>query len=330
MNEPLRIGVLGAARITPAAILAPARVTPGVTVNAIASRDVRRAEQLAGAHGIATVHPTYEALLGDPTVDAVYNPLPNGLHGRYTIAALEAGKHVLCEKPFTANADEAERVARVAADTELCVMEAMHYRHHPFARRVRAVVSDEIGEVLRVDATVMAVLPRRRDIRWELNLAGGALMDVGCYAVNQVRLVAGSEPTVVRAHARSLRPGVDRFAHAELELGGGRTGSVTCSLLSGRPPISRLRAVGSKGSLSGYFCTRPGSLGLLVVNGPDGRRRERVPGNGTTFAYQLQVFVDAVRDPSRRPALLNDAIANMRVVDACYEAAGIGRRMPTS
>src|SRR3954453_3465142 len=131
---PLRIGILGAARIAPAALIKPARRVDEVEVAAVAARDRVKAERFASKHGIPTVHDSYESLLDDPTIDAIYNPLPNGLHGRWTIAALEAGKHVLCEKPFTANADEAEQVAEVEAATGLVAMEAFHYRYHPLAQ----------------------------------------------------------------------------------------------------------------------------------------------------------------------------------------------------
>src|SRR3954453_6651526 len=125
--------MLGAGKIAPPAILRPAREVDGGDVVAIAARDRDRAQAFATKHRIARVHDSYSSLLDDPDIDAVYNPLPNGLHGRWTIAALEAGKHVLCEKPFTANAAEAEEVAAVARRTGLVVMEAFHWRYHPLA-----------------------------------------------------------------------------------------------------------------------------------------------------------------------------------------------------
>ena len=136
-GAPVRIGILGAARIAPMALIKPARGNAEVVVAAVAARDVSRAQAFAAKHGIARVHDSYEALIADPDLDAVYNPLPNGLHGRWTRAALAAGKHVLCEKPFTANAAEAREIAELAAKSDRVVMEAFHYRYHPFdfARR---------------------------------------------------------------------------------------------------------------------------------------------------------------------------------------------------
>src|SRR5436190_4863666 len=144
--QPVRIGILGAARIAPAGVVKPARANPEAEVVAVASRDAERARRFAEKHRVPKVHANYDELLLDDQIDAVYNPLPNGLHARWTIAALEAGKHVLCEKPFTSNAAQAREVA--AAAGELVVMEAFHYRYHPMALRMEEIVhSGELGEV---------------------------------------------------------------------------------------------------------------------------------------------------------------------------------------
>src|SRR5437868_7369760 len=140
--DRVRIGCLGAARIAPAALVKPASAADDAEATAVAARDPARARAFAAKHGIPVVHDSYDAMLADPDIDAVYNPLPHGLHAQWTIKALEAGKHVLCEKPFTANAAEAERVAAVADRTGLVVMEAFHYRYHPLADRMRALVED--------------------------------------------------------------------------------------------------------------------------------------------------------------------------------------------
>ena len=135
---PLRIGILGAARIAPLALIKPAKGNVEVVVAAVAARDAARAQAFAAKHGIARVHESYETLIADPDLDAIYIPLPNGLHGRWIRAALGTGKHVLCEKPFTANAAEAREIAELAAKSDRVVMEAFHYRYHPLALRVRA------------------------------------------------------------------------------------------------------------------------------------------------------------------------------------------------
>ena len=152
-----------------------------------------------------------------PTIDAVYNPLPNGLHAEWTIAALEAGKHVLCEKPFTNNAAEARQVAARPTRTGRVVMEAFHYRYHPLMiRAVEVARSGELGELRYVEAWLQAPLWKRHDIRYELALGGGAGMDLGAYTTHQVRSLLGQEPTVTSAKAKERSPGVDRWMRAEL------------------------------------------------------------------------------------------------------------------
>ena len=156
--DPLRIGILGAARIAPRAVVDPAKLLPDVEVAAVAARDPQRAAKFAKKHAIPTVHDSYRALIEDPTIDAVYNPLPNGLHGYWTLAAIAAGKHVLCEKPFAANAEEAAAVAEVADASGLVVMEAFHYRYHPLAELMRTLVEEErMGRVQHIETR--AVIP---------------------------------------------------------------------------------------------------------------------------------------------------------------------------
>jgi predicted dehydrogenase len=229
----LRIGVLGAARIAPAALIKPARAIDGVRVVAVAARDRTRADAFATKHSIPFVHTGYEELIADPEIDAIYNPLPNGLHGRWTTAALDAGKHVLCEKPFTANRSEAETVAADAERTGLVVMEAFHYRYHPLAARMRQIVdSGELGRLRHVEAWNCFPLPKFSDIRYSLDLAGGALMDAGCYAVHMVRLVGAGEPDVVSATPTLQSPGIDRAMRADLLFAAGHSGRLTCSMWS--------------------------------------------------------------------------------------------------
>lgn len=230
---PVRIGILGAARIAPAAVINPAKDSAEVVIAAVAARDSARARQFADQHGIAKVHSSYQALVEDPGIDAVYNPLPNGLHGRWTRAALAAGKHVLCEKPFAANADEAREIAGLAAASDRVVMEAFHYRYHPFVSYVEQVIaSGELGNLQRVEASFCFPLPKFSDIRYDYALAGGALMDAGCYPVDMLRTFGGSTPEVLSAQAKLRDPRIDRAIQAELRFDGGHTGRLRCSMWS--------------------------------------------------------------------------------------------------
>jgi predicted dehydrogenase len=327
--EPLRIGTLGAARITPPALVRPAAHRSDAVVVAVAARDRARAERFAARHGIPTVHDSYQALLDDPAVEAVYNPLPNGLHGRWTIAALEAGKHVLCEKPFTANAEEAEAVAAVADRTGLVVMEAFHYRYHPLARRVREILdSGVIGPIKRVETRMVIPLPVPGDIRWNLALAGGSTMDMGCYAVHQLRMMAGAEPTVLSATAKLLSPGIDRWMQAEMAFPNDATGSIETGMLAGRVPVLAARVMGADGVLKVTNMTAPQFFHRLTIVTPQRTARERIRGEHT-YWYQLGAFVAAVREGAPTLTPPEDSIANMRVIDAIYVAAGLEPRQPT-
>ena len=197
-TTPIRIGILGAASIAPMALIRPARRVPDAVVAAVAARDEARAARFADKHGIARVHPSYAALLADPEPDAIYNPLPNSLHCEWTLRALEAGKHVLCEKPLASNAEEAERMAKAATNAGRVLVEAFHWRYHPLADRMREIVtSGELGPIRHVEASFCVPMIRRGDIRYRWDLGGGATMDLGCYAINMVRTLAGAEPEVV-------------------------------------------------------------------------------------------------------------------------------------
>ena len=323
----LRIGVLGAARIAPAAVIRPAASLDEVTVSAVAARDPARAEAFARTHGIPTVLPSYQAVVESPDVDAVYVPLPNGLHALWTIAALRAGKHVLCEKPFTANEAEARTVAAVAEETGLVVMEAFHWRYHPLATRMLEIVSSgELGAVRHVEAALCFPLPRWSDIRWQLDLAGGSLMDAGCYPVHIVRTLAGAEPAVAAARMKEHSPGVDRWARADLEFPDGRTGRVTTAMWSAALIRSSASVVGEEGTLSVFNPVAPQAFHRLRVRRRGGdSRRERIKGHAT-YRYQLEAFTEAVLRGGPVLTPPTDSIANMAVIDEFYRRAGLQPR----
>jgi predicted dehydrogenase len=326
----VRIGVLGAARIAPSALIRPAASNLEVEVVAVAARDQQRAERFAAEHHLAKAYGSYQQLLADPEMDAVYVALPNGLHGRWTIAALAAGKHVLCEKPFTANADEAAQVAEVARSTNLVVMEAFHYRYHALTRRMLEIIrSDELGTITRLDAWLCFPLVGGNNIRWSYELAGGALMDAGCYPIHLLRTLAGTEPDVVIATAKTRLPNVDRYLHAELSFGDGVTGSITASMLSSRVLGAGARVRGTRGTmrvLNPYF---PQLGHRLLIKSASRTAVEHVARQPSTYACQLRAFTDAVLRGQSPPTNVDDAVANMRVIDACYRAAGLPVREPT-
>jgi predicted dehydrogenase len=325
----VQIGVLGAARIAPVALIKPAEANADVVVAAVAARDVSRARAFAAKHHIDRVHDSYEALIADPDLDAIYNPLPNGLHGRWTKAALAAGKHVLCEKPFTANAAEAHELAEVAAKSDRVVMEAFHYRYHPMALRIEQIIaSGELGKLKRVEAALCFPLPRFSDIRYNYSLAGGATMDAGCYAVHMVRTFGGSTPEVVSAHAKLRNPQIDRAMTAELRFAEGHTGRIRCSMWSTNLLKISARVVGDRGELRALNPVLPGYFNRLSVRSSGGKRVERFPRRAS-YAYQLDAFAAAVLRGEPVKTTPADAIENMTVIDAIYRAAGLPAREPS-
>jgi predicted dehydrogenase len=324
-NTPLRIGVLGAAKITPMALVRPARSVPDVTVAAVAARDPARAEAFARRHGIEKAHKSYADLLADDAIDAIYNPLPNGLHAEWSIRALEAGKHVLCEKPIASNAAEATQMAEAAERTGRVLTEAFHWRYHPLAARMREVVQTELGEIRHVEATLCFPLPFPNDIRYSWELAGGAMMDTGCYTVNMVRWLAGAEPEVVSAEAKLARPKVDRYMRAELRFPGGFTGRITSSLFSARLVGIGARVEGSGGEMRVLNPLAPQFYHSLKIVRPGRTTRERIQGDAS-YTHQLRAFAEHVRGGKPMSSDARDGIANMRVIDAIYRAAGLPLR----
>jgi predicted dehydrogenase len=324
--DRVRLGTLGAARIAPAAVVKPARNIDEAELLAVAARDRSRAQAFASKHGVPRVHESYAALIADPEIDAIYNPLPNGLHAEWTIAALEAGKHVLCEKPFTANAKEAEDVAAVAARTGLVVMEAFHYRYHPLAQRMRAIVeSGELGPIRRIETSLCFPLPRFSDIRYQYDLAGGATMDVGTYTVHMARLLGGEEPEVVSAFPKLRTPDVDRAMRAELSFPSGHTARITCSMWSSSILRTDARVIGEKGEMRVINPTAPQLWHRLRVKSDGASRTERFTRR-PTYEFQLEAFCAAVLRGESTFTPPADSIANMRVLDAIYVAAGMTPR----
>jgi len=325
----VRIGILGAAQIAPAALINPAKDSAEVVVAAVAARDVSRARAFAEKHGISRVHDSYEALIADPDVDAVYNPLPNALHGRWTAAALEAGKHVLCEKPFTANAAEAREIAELAAKSERVVMEAFHYRYHPFALRAEEIIaSGELGTLQRIDAALCFPLPKFSDIRYNYSLAGGATMDAGCYAVHMLRTFGAATPEVVSARAKLRDSRIDRAMTAEMRFPAGHTGQIRCSMWSTDLLRMSLRVIGDRGELRVISPVVPQVFHRFSVRSGGGKRVERFPRR-STYAYQLDAFAAAVLRGEQVKTTPEGAIENMTVIDSIYRAAGLPLREPS-
>ncbi len=225
----LRIGILGAANIARAFISGVA-ASATVRVSAIASRDIDKARRFANATGVQGAYGSYEQLLADPAIDAIYNPLPNVLHAEWSIRACEAGKHVLCEKPLAVTGGEARAMFAAARRHGVVLVEGFPYRAQPHALKLKELVTGgAIGRVQTMHAAFGFTLTDEANIRLNPTLGGGALMDLGTYPVSLTRLVAGERPTRVQALARWHRSGVDQTLVASMEHAGGLLAQISCS-----------------------------------------------------------------------------------------------------
>jgi predicted dehydrogenase len=324
----LRIGTLGTSRISLPALLEPAGSVPAVTVAAVAARDASRAEHFALRHGIAQAYASYQELLDDPEIDAIYNPLPNSLHGPWTLRAIAAGKHVLCEKPFASNADEADQVVQAAADSGLVVMEAMHYRYHPLITRLRELV-DELGQVRHLQAWTSFAIASPDDIRYDFTLAGGALMDGGCYAIDCLRLLGGDEPSVTGALAdpvtNDLGATADRSLAVRLSFPGGTTGWFESSFTRDGEFRADLHVICEDGLVHLDNFIFPHRARLVATK--DGAVVADETGTEeTTYVYQLRAFAAAIAGGDPVPTSAAHAAVTMRLIDDAYRAAGLAVR----
>ncbi len=329
-SPELRLGVLGAAKISTKALYAPAADMENIKIVAIAARDRSRAVEHAAQHGIDTVHDSYQELLADPRVEAVYNPLPINLHHRWTIAALEAGKHVLCEKPLASNGAEVRAMVATAREHGLVLAEAFHWRYHPLADRIRSVLTDgTIGQPETIDAGFTAHIDSGDDVRHSYELSGGVLMDLGCYPVQWARFAAHclglGEPEVVSASMTDGRPEVDVITELQLAFAGGVSGSITTAMDSTAVFGAWLIVHGSEGSLQVQNPLAPHVQHDLVITTSGGERHEQVEGR-TTYHHQMEAFAAAVRDGRELPTGGHDAIATMDLIDTAYRAAGLPLR----
>jgi predicted dehydrogenase len=318
--KPVRWGVISTANINQA-VLAGARESDRVDVVAVASRDQARAEAYARRHGIERAYGSYEALLADGDVEAVYISLPNSLHVEWSVRALEAGLHVLCEKPLGRVATEVERAFDAADRAGRFVSEAFMWRHNPQTARLRDVVeSGTIGTLRQIRAAFSFTLDDERNVRLRGELDGGALMDVGCYCVSGSRLLGG-EPESVLGTQVIGRTGVDVRFTGVLQFPGGVTAQFHCGF--DLPAESRLEAIGSEGSmllLDPWHARRPGF---------EVRRGDRVEWvdveHANSYRLELENVCDAIRGKTELLLGRDDAVAQARTIEALYRSASSGR-----
>jgi predicted dehydrogenase len=325
----IRIGILGAARIAPRGIVTPANALLGAEVVAIGARTLERAQNFAAQHSIPMACGSYAELLARDDVDLVYVALPPSAHLEWCTNALANGKHVLVEKPFASNAQDAAQMVAAARAADRHLIEGFHYRFHPlFERALSALRTGSIGRIRHIDADFNALLPDTPgELRYIEELGGGAMMDLGCYCMHWIRTVANDEPTVVSARARCGTPGVDLDVEAQLAFTSGPTATLKCSMQpeDGRL-FRRLRVQGDKGVLEFDNPVTPHSGATLSIETDAPSVPQIVSGGDTTFHFQLRHMIEVIE--GRAPPLTggDDAIGNMRAIDSVYRAAGMRPR----
>jgi predicted dehydrogenase len=326
----IRLGLIAASRIAKQAVVDPVADVDGVELTAIAARDPERARATASQWGIATVFDSYDELIASPDVDAVYIGTPASLHRQPAIAAIEAGKHVLCEKPFASNADDARLIADAARASDVVVMEAFHWRYHPYVTQIREVLdSGVLGQLQHVEAhfDIPDGHIARDDIRWDLSLGGGSTMDLGCYSIQWARFAAGPDPEVVSAEAVCPVDGIDGSLVAELRWSSGTTGRIGSSMIApGDDEAIYLRVTGERGTMLATNPLAPQHGGALLTVEADGRTSTQEVARTATYFHQLEAFRDAIEHGAPFPTTADDGVRNMEIIDACYRAAGLDPR----
>ena len=322
MTERLRVGILSTAKINDA-ILTGARESAGAEVVAVASRDRGRAEAYAAEKGVPRAHGSYEELLADGDVEAVYVPLPNSMHLPWSERALAAGKHVLCEKPLSPRAADVEAAFDAAERAGRLLMEGFMWRYHPATDTVSRLVADgAIGRLRVVRAAFgFALEPAADNVRWSAELEGGAMMDVGCYCLSALRLLAG-EPVRVSAEVVTGGEDIDARTCGVLRFEDDVLGLFDCGFDVDRR--AAIEVVGDEGSIVSADPWSGGAPDLRILR--DGAEPERVHVEAANpYARELDDFAAAVREG--RPTRLgrDDAVGQARVIEALYAAAGEGR-----
>lgn len=330
MADKMAWGVTSTAKIGRKHVIPAMQNSAICRIDAIASRDLATAQEAAREHGIARAYGSYEELLADPAIEAIYNPLPNHLHVPWTIKAMEAGKHVLCEKPIALTAEEARLLIEARERTGKIVAEAFMVRQNPQWMRAREIArSGEIGEVRAIQTMFTYFLTDPANVRNQADIGGGGLMDIGCYAIATARYIFGAEPARMAATLdRDPEMKTDRLTSALLEFPGARHLTFTCS--TQLSPHQRVTIMGTSGRIEilvPFNAPNQRPCQIVVDDGRDlfggGARVENLP---VIDQYTLQgdTFARIVRGEIAQEFPIEDAVLNMRVIEAVFRAAACG------
>ena len=327
-RKPLRIGILGAAGIAPRAIIFPANAT-NHQIAAVGARDKSRAAEFAKQYQIEKAYGSYQEVIDDPNIDVVYNALHNGAHAPWNIKAVAAGKHVLSEKPSVSNAAEAKEVLAAVNKSGKVFMEGFHYYYHPVFQRLLAIIkSGEIGEVIKVESALLTPMPDKSDLRLQIELAGGSLMDVGCYALHSQRmisqLIADGEPSIVKTESNAPDGAIDTKLYMQLKYPNGVSGLAKGDMES--PAFDGpITVTGSKGTVHLPNFVVAGWDPRVIVDINGSKRVEHLQSL-STYTYQLMAFADAIDLDKPLKTDAKDALAQATLIDAAYLASNLPLR----
>ena len=320
VGEAVKWGFLSTANINDK-LLPGAAAAPDVELVAVASRDLGRAEAYARERGIERAYGSYEDLLADPKIEAVYISLPNSMHVEWSIQALEAGKHVLCEKPLSRHPEDVERAFDAAERAGRILMEAFMYRHNPQTKRLKELVDGgAIGRLRLVRAAFSFPLDDAANVRVNDELEGGGLMDVGCYCISGSRLLAG-EPESVYGEQVAAPSGVDEVFTGTLRFAADVLAEIDCGLVL--PERDELEAIGEEGSIfldDPWHCRKP----VIEVRREEGTERIELEPEDS-YRLQLENMSAAIRGRAEPLLGREDALGQARAIEALYRSAGAGR-----
>lgn len=327
----IRFGCLGVATITASALVDPCASEPRAQIVAIAARDRARAQCFANSAQIPTVLDSYSDVITNPEVDAVYIPLPISAHHEWTIRALQAGKHVLCEKSMASNAVEAKEMAIVSKETGLILMEAFHYRYHPVFIRAKEIVnSGALGKIRHIAGEFRIPATDPDNIRMKYDTGGGVTMDIGCYPISWIRHLTGEEPEVIRVSVKTGPPNVDVMLRAKIRFPSGIMASTLGDMRKKRfyrrlPFHAVLRVKGDQGQMEVINPVVPqfGNEIKLTINKNTTRESFDLR---PTYCYQLDAFIAAVESGLPPHTNAEDGVKQMEVIDAYYRAANLPLR----
>ncbi len=321
--NPIRWGIISAANIGVKAVAPAIRASSNGKLMAVASRDPRHAAELYSFASDVRIYDTYESIINDPDIDAIYIPLPNGLHAEWTIKALQAGKHVLCEKPMSVTAREGKTMMDAAQANNIFLMEAFMYRFHPqTVWAIGQVNAGLIGPVRLVRASFsFDIRSHANDIRLKPELAGGSLMDVGSYTVNVCRAIYGHAPLVVAARVHTTSPiGVDMATNAVLDFGEGQFGMIDCSFEL--PTRQMVEIIGEAGTVTIPVPFTPGNIEAVILLIKNGALTEQNFDRVDQYQLEVEHFANCIHTGQEPSFRLSETLENMATIEAIYQAAG--------